>query len=70
MELAALGWTEKTEWESGLKRTIDWYLQNGFGNYWEHGDVEVQHAAAAASICRSSVYDSSILPAAIGARFN
>lgn len=48
MELAALGWTEKTEWESGLKRTIDWYLQNGFGNYWEHGDVEVQHAAAAA----------------------
>ncbi len=37
----ALGWTEKTDWEAGLKRTIDWYLENGFSNYWEHGDVEV-----------------------------
>lgn len=23
-KLAALGWTEKTGWEEGLKKTIDW----------------------------------------------
>ena len=27
-------------WEDGLKKTVDWYLANGFNSYWEHGDVE------------------------------
>mmetsp|Transcript_10542 Transcript_10542/g.31746 ORF Transcript_10542/g.31746 Transcript_10542/m.31746 type:complete len:381 (+) Transcript_10542:56-1198(+) len=44
-KLAGLGWTEKTVWEEGLKTTIDWYLKNGFSNYWEHGDVEAALAA-------------------------
>ena len=25
-KLAALGWSERTSWEEGLRRTIDWYL--------------------------------------------
>ena len=39
-KLAALGWKEGTPWEEGLRATVDWYLKNGFGAYWEHGDVE------------------------------
>ena len=39
-KLAKLGWTEKTSWEEGLRKTIDWYLANGFASYWENGDVE------------------------------
>lgn len=39
-KLAGLGWTERTKWEDGLRRTVDWYLKHGFGAYWEHGDVE------------------------------
>lgn len=27
-------------WEKGLKKTVDWYLQNGFKDYWDNGDVE------------------------------
>lgn len=40
-KLAGLGWTERTSWEEGLQKTIDWYLKHGFSSYWEHGDVEV-----------------------------
>jgi hypothetical protein len=36
----ALGWKEKTTWEEGLKKTVDWYLKNGFGEYWDNGNVE------------------------------
>ena len=39
-KLAALGWTEKTAWKDGLRRTVDWYLAHGFASYWESGDVE------------------------------
>ena len=39
-KLAALGWTEKTAWKDGLRRTVDWYLAQGFASYWESGDVE------------------------------
>ncbi|KAK9821597.1 hypothetical protein WJX81_003774 [Elliptochloris bilobata] len=39
-KLAALGWKEQTSWEEGLRKTIDWYLANGFGDYWENGDIE------------------------------
>ena len=39
-KLMALGWKEKTTWEEGLKKTIDWYLKNGFGEYWDNGNVE------------------------------
>jgi len=41
-KLAALGWVERTSWEDGLKRTIDWYLKHGFSSYWDYGDVEVR----------------------------
>jgi UDP-glucose 4,6-dehydratase len=44
-KLASLGWVERTSWEEGLKRTIDWYLKHGFSSYWEHGDVEAALAA-------------------------
>ncbi len=30
----------QVSWEDGLKKTVDWYLANGFNTYWEHGDVE------------------------------
>ena len=39
-KLLSLGWKETTTWEEGLKKTIDWYLKNGFGNYWDNGNVE------------------------------
>jgi len=39
-KLAALGWKEQTSWQDGLRKTIDWYLANGFGDYWENGDIE------------------------------
>ena len=34
------GWKEKTSWEVGLKKTVEWYLANGFDNYWNIRDVE------------------------------
>lgn len=43
-KLAALGWVEKTSWEEGLKKTIDWYLEHGFESRWV-GDVERALAA-------------------------
>ncbi len=43
-KLAALGWTEKTSWDVGLKKTIDWYLEHGFESRWV-GDVERALAA-------------------------
>ncbi len=39
-KLNTLGWREKTSWEDGLKKTIDWYLQHGFKEFWDNGDVE------------------------------
>lgn len=39
-KLHSLGWTEKTSWEDGLRKTVDWYLKNGSGRYWDNGDVE------------------------------
>ena len=39
-KLNTLGWREKTSWEDGLKKTIDWYLQHGFQEFWDNGDVE------------------------------
>ena len=39
-KLNSLGWREKTGWEQGLKKTIDWYLQHGFKEFWDNGDVE------------------------------
>lgn len=38
-KLATLGWVERTSWEDGLKRTIDWYLGTKISEYWI-GDVE------------------------------
>ena len=43
-KLTALGWVEKTSWEEGLNKTIDWYLEHGFNPRWV-GDVERALAA-------------------------
>jgi UDP-glucose 4,6-dehydratase len=43
-KLASLGWQEKVTWEEGLKKTINWYLENGFGSRWV-GDVDAALAA-------------------------
>ncbi|PNW86369.1 hypothetical protein CHLRE_02g083800v5 [Chlamydomonas reinhardtii] len=40
-KLGALGWTERTSWEDGLKKTIDWYINlPNRDEYWA-GDVEM-----------------------------
>jgi hypothetical protein len=28
------------DWHEGLRSTVEWYLQNGFNDYWDNGDVE------------------------------
>lgn len=38
-KLAQLGWRERTTWEEGLKKTIEWYLHTGCDDYWK-GDIE------------------------------
>jgi UDP-glucose 4,6-dehydratase len=38
-KLGSLGWQERTSWEEGLRRTIDWYMQTKCDNYWQ-GDLE------------------------------
>lgn len=39
-KLLALGWKERTQWEDGLKKTIDWYLSTGGdAAYWDNGDM-------------------------------
>lgn len=40
-KLAALGWKESTGWEEGLKKTVQWYLKNGFAQYWDNGNLEM-----------------------------
>ena len=39
-KLGTLGWKERTQWEDGLKRTVEWYLEHGFQAFWDNGDVE------------------------------
>lgn len=39
-KLATLGWKEGTDWEEGLRKTVDWYLKHGFADYWDNGNVE------------------------------
>lgn len=51
-KLMSMGWKESTPWEEGLKRTVEWYLYNGFTNYWE--DSEVELALRAHPIVRQS----------------
>jgi hypothetical protein len=34
-KLKSLGWSERTHWEDGLRKTMEWYVANS--NYW--GDV-------------------------------
>ncbi|KAI8473068.1 MAG: hypothetical protein J3K34DRAFT_412096 [Monoraphidium minutum] len=38
-KLAALDWKETTQWEEGLKKTIEWYLATNNEEYWQ-GDLE------------------------------
>eukprot|EP00891_Asterochloris_glomerata_P003630 jgi/Astpho2/3630/Aster-06921 len=39
-KLGTLGWKERTRWEDGLRRTVEWYLEHGFQAFWDNGDVE------------------------------
>lgn len=41
-KLAALGWTERTNWEDGLKKTVDWCVK---GRWW--GDLDSSESADA-----------------------
>ena len=38
--LPVAGWKERTSWEVGLKKTVEWYLEHGFDSYWNSADVE------------------------------
>jgi UDP-glucose 4,6-dehydratase len=38
-KLGSLGWVERTTWEEGLQKTIDWYMQTKCDDYWQ-GDLE------------------------------
>lgn len=40
-KLLQLGWKESTPWKEGLRKTMDWYLKNGFSDYWDNGNVEM-----------------------------
>ncbi|KAI8101060.1 hypothetical protein M9434_004915 [Picochlorum sp. BPE23] len=41
-KLTALGWEEKTSWEEGLRKTIEWYLEaTKQPGYWDNGSVEL-----------------------------
>lgn len=40
-KLLELGWSEKTPWEEGLRKTVEWYLKNGTRGYWNHGDMDL-----------------------------
>lgn len=54
-KLAALGWTERTSWEDGLKKTIQWYLDTPPNEYW-YGDVEsalAPHPVAPAAVAHA-----------------
>jgi len=33
-KLLELGWQERTPWEEGLKKTVDWYLKHASRDYW------------------------------------
>ncbi len=53
-KLQELGWTPEVPWNVGLKKTIDWYVDNVFGkDYWadyEHALVAHPHALGAAQL--------------------
>lgn len=34
-KLNQLGWRERTSWEDGLRKTVDWYLTHGFTDWWD-----------------------------------
>lgn len=38
-KLESLGWKERTTWDKGLRKTIDWYLSTKCDEYWQ-GDLE------------------------------
>lgn len=44
-KMLELGWREEVEWESGIKQTVDWFLENGFSDYWDNGNVEAALSA-------------------------
>lgn len=34
------GWHEKTPWEEGLAKTVEWYRIHGLNGYWDDVAVE------------------------------
>lgn len=44
-KLLALGWTQQTSWEKGLKETVNWYITQDVGSYWaNYSSALVPHA--------------------------
>eukprot|EP00210_Caulerpa_lentillifera_P002994 g2859.t1 len=39
-KLADLGWKERTSFEDGLEKTIQWYLENGKKSFWDNGNAD------------------------------
>jgi UDP-glucose 4,6-dehydratase len=41
-KLAALGWVERTSWEDGLHKTIEWFKTVGSNPlYFDNGDIDM-----------------------------
>jgi UDP-glucose 4,6-dehydratase len=39
-KLAALGWKEETQWETGLTSTVRWYMEHGCQGWWDPAALE------------------------------
>jgi UDP-glucose 4,6-dehydratase len=53
-KLLSLGWMERTSWQDGLKKTIDWYVKTGqYASYWDNGDMNEALSAHPSSIITS-----------------
>lgn len=40
-KMERLGWRERTPFEVGLKKTIEWFSRHDLADYWENGTVEL-----------------------------
>lgn len=39
-KLSELGWIEKTSWQDGLNKTVEWYTKVNPSLYWDNGSIE------------------------------
>lgn len=39
-QLADMGWRERTTWEEGLRKTVEWYSDVNPSSYWDNGNVD------------------------------